>query len=198
MVIKDFKELDWKIKFKDIKQMKKNEFANIVKRKLENKTFKDLVTRKEAHEKVKILKHPSLKMQQYFKTSDKQMKIEDSQNIFKMRCRVTHTKLNMKKLYDSHFCRACKIEMESDEHVYTCNEIMKMNKEIENIIRPEYEKLYYGNVNEQRQISRIFNSNMKIIQNIKEENVSTLLGPCDQICSASAVCTDTLYKLKWK
>ena len=30
MVIQDFKDLDWKIKFKDVKQMKKNKFVNIV------------------------------------------------------------------------------------------------------------------------------------------------------------------------
>ena len=40
-VIQDFKELNWKIKFKEIKQMKRNEFVNIVKRKIEHKTLND-------------------------------------------------------------------------------------------------------------------------------------------------------------
>ena len=90
--------------------------------------------------------------------------------------------------------------MESDEHVYDkCNVIMKMKKEVEISRKPEYEKLYSGNPNEQCEISRIFRSNMKILENIKEENVLTLLGPGDQkSCSESAVYTDTLYKLNWK
>ena len=75
---------------------------------------------------------------------------------------------------------------------------MKMNK-IEFIKRPEYGKIFDGNENEQYQISRIFSSNMKILENIKEENVLPQLGPCDQEnCPESAVCTDTLHKLNWK
>ena len=157
-----------------------------------------MVKRKEAHEKVKNLNHPTLKMQKYFMASNKQMKIEDCQNIFKMRCRVTKTKLNMRKMYFTHECRACKLESESDEHVTRCTVISNMNKELKSIKMPEYRKLFDGKPNEQLDISRIFNSNMKLLENIKEEDVSTLLGPGDQNFSASAVCTDTLYKLYWK
>ena len=178
--------------------MKKNEFVNIVKRKIEHKTLKDLVKRKDSHEKVKNLNHPTLKMQKYLMASNKQMKIEDCQNIFKLRCRVTKTKLNMKKMYSTHECRACKLERESDAHVTKCNVLLNMNKEIKSMKIPEYEKLYNGKPNEQLEISRIFSSNMKLLENIKEEDESTLLGPGDQSFSASAVCTDTLYKLNWK
>ena len=61
------------------------------------------------------------------------MKIEDSQNIFKMRCKVTKSKMNMKQMYSSHECRACKIESESDCHVLQCSKILNMNKEYKNI-----------------------------------------------------------------
>ena len=176
--------------------MKKNELVNIVKRKIEHKTLNDLLKRKEAHEKVQNLKHPSLRMQEYLKASNKQMKIEDCQNIFKMRCRVTKTKLNMKKLYNAYECRACKVESESDAHIIECNVLLNMNKEVKSMKIPEYKKLYDGKPNEQLEITKMFNSNMKILENIKEENVSTLLGPGDQIIfSESAVCTDTMYKL---
>ena len=57
-----------------------------------------------------------------------------------------------------------------------------MNKEYKCIEIPEYEKLYTGNPNEQLQISKIFHSNLKILENIKEENenLSNMLDPCDQ------------------
>ena len=44
-----------------------------------------------------------------------------------------------------------------------------MNKELNSIKMPEYRKLYDGKPNEQLEISIIFNSNMKILENIKEE-----------------------------
>ena len=51
----------------------------MVKRKLEYKTLKDLVNKKETHSKVKNLKHPLLRMQRYLMASNENMKIEDSQ-----------------------------------------------------------------------------------------------------------------------
>ena len=67
--------------------------------------------------KVKILKHPVLKMQKYFMAKNKKINIEDCQNISKMRCRMTKTKTNMKQMFNTYECRACKIETENDQHV---------------------------------------------------------------------------------
>ena len=138
------KELNWNISFKEIKRIKKNEFANLVKRKIEHKTLQDLEKRKEIHSKVKILKHPILKMQNYLMANNQSLKIEDCQNIFKMRCRVTKSKLNMKQMHTSYECRACKIESESDSHVIQCSKILNMNKEYKDVKIPKYEKLYTG------------------------------------------------------
>ena len=80
---KDFKELNWITSFKKVKKMKKNEFANIVKRKIDHKTLNDLIKRKENHSKVKILKHPVLKMQSYLTANNHKLRIEDCQNILK-------------------------------------------------------------------------------------------------------------------
>ena len=67
---------------------------------------------------------------------------------------------------------------------------MSMNKEYGNMKIPDYDKLYTGNPNEQLEISRLYSSNMKILENIKED-ISTLWGPCDQSNdSVSAVYTD--------
>ena len=63
----------------------------------------------------------------------------------------------------------CKLESENDEHVTRFNVILNMNKELNSIKMPEYRKLYDGKPNEQLEISIIFNSNMKILENNKEE-----------------------------
>ena len=131
---------------------------------------------------------------------NKKMNIDNCQNIFKMRCRVTKTKMNMKHMYNTYECRGCKLEPESDHNVLQCKTILKMNKDYKCIKVPAYEMLFTGNPDEQLEISQIFYSNLKILENIKEEseNLSTMLDPRDQSCfSASAVYTDTMYKLNW-
>ena len=47
------------------------------------------------YSKVKNLKHPILKIQQYLTSNNKNMRKEDCPNILKMRCRMTKIKLNM-------------------------------------------------------------------------------------------------------
>ena len=51
------------------------EFVIKVKRKIEYKALKDLVKRKENHSKVKKLKQPVLKIQQYLMANNENMKI---------------------------------------------------------------------------------------------------------------------------
>ena len=67
------------IQLEDIKQMKKIDFMNTVKRKIRYKTLKDLEKGKENHTKVKHLNHSVLKMQIYLTANACNMKQEDSQ-----------------------------------------------------------------------------------------------------------------------
>ena len=136
-----------------MKKIKKNEFANIVKRKVEQKALNDLIKIKENHSKVKILKYPVLKMQKYLTANNQNLKIEDCQNIFKMRCKVTTTKMNMKQMYNSHECLVCKIESDTDCHVLQCSKLLIMNKEYKNMKIQDYKKLSTGSSNKQLDIS---------------------------------------------
>ena len=61
----DLNELNWDITIEDIQQMKKKRFLNIVKRKVQNKSFKDLLKIKEKHSKVKCINHKMLQMQNF-------------------------------------------------------------------------------------------------------------------------------------
>ena len=69
-------------------ELGKNECAITVKRKIDHKTFNDLMKRKENYLKIKILKHPVLKMQNYLTANNRKLRIEDCHNIFKMICKV--------------------------------------------------------------------------------------------------------------
>ena len=63
------------------------------------------------HNKVKMIKHNILKMQNYLKPNNLNMKKDISQLIFRLRCQVTDLKENMKNLYDTHACGACGKEL---------------------------------------------------------------------------------------
>ena len=165
----DLKDLNWDIKIEDVQKMKKTEFLSTVKRKIQSKALKDLEEIKQKHSKVKMLKHMVLKMQKYLMPNNYNMKKEDGQQIFKLRSRVTDVKMNMKGLYDMFECEACGKEDESQKHVLECDEILKLNKEYNKMEIPEYEKLLSGNVQDQLKISKIFNSNMKIMETLKNE-----------------------------
>ena len=166
-ILSDLNELNWDITIEDIQQMKKKRFLNIVKRKVQNKSFKDLLKIKEKHSKVKSIKHKMLQMQNYLLPNKLNMKIEDSQLIFKLRCKVTETKINLKGMYDDHGCIACSKENESQEHILQCNEILQLNNEYEINEIPKYEKLQNGDVSDQLLISKIFTSNMKVLEKLK-------------------------------
>ena len=53
-IFSDLNELNWNIKFEEIQQTKKKKFLNIVKRKVENKSFNDLIKIKENIQKSKL------------------------------------------------------------------------------------------------------------------------------------------------
>ena len=61
-------------------------------RQLDQKTFRDLQKKKESHSKVRNMKYLRLEMQKYLKPNDSKMKLEEAQEIFKMRSRELNLK----------------------------------------------------------------------------------------------------------
>ena len=68
------------------------------------------------------------------------MNKEIAQLIFKLRCRVTEAKVNLKGTYDYLQCRACHKEEENQKHILICP-VLKDNRSLEEI---KYEKLNNG------------------------------------------------------
>ena len=65
------------------------------------------------------IEHNEIKIQKYLQPNDVFIKREEAQLIFKLRCRVTGIKVNLKGKYDSKKCCACEIEEENQQHVIT-------------------------------------------------------------------------------
>ena len=116
---------------------------------------------KNKHTKVLHLEHKFMKMKRYLVANRKlKLKNEEVQLIFKLRNRVTETKMNFQGKYDFYECDACGKEDESQKHILECAELMKHNKnESDN---PPYERLFDGTVMEQSKIAKLFRQNMDI------------------------------------
>ena len=113
---------------------------------------------------------------------------EDVQLVFKMRCKVTIVKMNLKGQYENFECEACLLEEESQEHVYKCEEILKQQND-----KPEYERIMWGNVNDKIKGTKIFNEKMNILQIIRERKISHM-APGDRFNSCLQYCKDTDWK----
>ena len=78
----------------------------IIKQRIKTKAFEKLKKRKHSHSKVENIEHLGINMQKYLKPNQNKMSKDDSQLIFKLRCRVTKVKENLKGIYDNFECGA--------------------------------------------------------------------------------------------
>ena len=79
--------------------MKLSSFQILVKKAVVKNALKELEKLKLSHSKVEKVKHETLEIQQYFMPSKMKKTKEEIQTIFKMRCRVTELKTNLKGIY---------------------------------------------------------------------------------------------------
>ena len=88
---------------------------NLIKKEIRNKAFDKLQLRKKSHTKVESIEHNEIRIQKYLQPNKESMNKEIAQLIFKLRCRVTEAKVNLKGTYDYLQCRACHKEEESQK-----------------------------------------------------------------------------------
>jgi hypothetical protein len=163
-VLKDLELLGISKSFEEIKEMKKSSYNALLSKTINNIAFEDLEKLKLSHSKVENVKHKTLQMRKYFMPSDNNATKEEIQTIFKLRCRVTELKTNLKGIYDSYECSLCGGEEETQAHILECPEIEKINEDKSEV--PKYEKLFDNEVKELVNIARKFKQNMTIKENI--------------------------------
>ena len=142
--------------------MKKSKFESIIKERISDNAFKNLINIKYTHSKVKNIEHDTLKIQKYLQPNQTKIQREESELIFKLRCRVTEVKANLKSMYDNTDCGACGQEEESQEHVIKCEVLNKKEK-----IEFNYEKINSGTVKEKIEIAKKFEENFNLLKNNK-------------------------------
>ena len=108
-------------------------------------------------------------MQDYLMPNDtKNLNKDDVQNIFKIRSKVMEVKMNRKNLFETHECKVCLEENETQEHLCEYKKVWKLKNTIHTEY-PNYEKISWGNVNEKVEVSRIYLENMKIREKSEEK-----------------------------
>ena len=164
-VLGDLKHLDLEdLSMENIQQMKKECFMKRIKEGIKSKAFEKLEERKKSHSKVKEVEHNELKIQKYLQPNKELMNKEVAQLIFKLRCRVTEAKVNLKGKYDNIECEACHMEEENQQHILLCS-VLNRKRKTENL---KYEKLFNGTVSEKVKIAVKFKENFKILENMKK------------------------------
>ena len=160
-VFEDLKYLNMEHRsLEEIKNMKQVSFERIVKERIHEKTLERLKKLKNSHSKVKDIDYEIIKIQKYLQPNNINISREETQLIFKLRCRVTGVKTNMRNMYSDVLCDACGIQEESQKHVI--QECIKLNENQDNMFI--YEKIYNGSVSEKVEIAKKFEKNYQKLQ----------------------------------
>ena len=147
-----------------IKNMKKTSFITLIKQRINRKTFKTLENLKKSHSKVEKIEHSDIRIQKYLQPNKVIITREEAQLIFKLRCRVTAIKHNLKGKYDTLECHACGNDEETQQHILQCKELNR-NEDTEVF---NYEKLFNGTVTEKLKIAKKFKENFDRLENMKK------------------------------
>ena len=111
------------------------------------------------------MENKSIQMQKYLQPNNMKMLKEDAQLVFKLRCRVTGVKINMRGKYDNLECEACGLEEETQQHIIKC-EVLNRNKDDENI---QYGRLLNGTVRDK--LKSKFQENNEVLELMKKGEI---------------------------
>ena len=120
----DLKEMEIELGLKEIRMMAKDNFKKLVKTRITEIAFKYLLDRRGS--KGKEIQYERLEMAEYFMPHNSKIKIEDKQNLFSIRNRMTDIGTNFGRKENCFMCG----RDENMEHVYSCKYINKQENEI--------------------------------------------------------------------
>ena len=162
-ILTDLKELELNVNFVDMKHMTKHEWSNMIRKSIKKKAFKELEEAKMKHSKVRNINYKDLEIQTYFLPNRQECTKEDVELIFKLRTNMTNVKMNAKSQFETHKCRKCQAEDETQIHVYSCDMIWKIKGETKEKC-PSFEKILNGNTIEKIRIAKVFKENFIILE----------------------------------
>jgi len=161
--LKDIENINLKLTFEQIKSMKKEKYKSMVKEKVNEAALKYLLNKQ--GKKGREIKYPYLEMANYLLPYNKQT-IEEKREMFA----VKNAMVNITANFTSKSETKCDCGLrENMKHIYECKIYNEENPEV------EFEKIYNGNLNEQKMFFNKFKQNMQ-----KREKIKEISHPSDQ------------------
>ena len=160
----DLEELKIELSYEQIKVMTKSKFTNILKQKITENALKYLLEKQGSKGKEILYTH--LEMAEYLLPCHNKISVGEKQEIFAMRNRMVDIPQNNGNKSIKCICN----ETENMKHIYIC-EILSEKSEHQ----VEYEEIYNGNFDQQKQVFEIFRKNMEKRKTI----TSKIIFPCD-------------------
>ena len=170
-VQKDLEELDIKLNKDQIKAMSQECFKNLCKKQVNKLAFKYLQSKKETHNKVKLIKYEKLQMEEYLKAEEIQFSVQERQFLFQCRMQDIDLRANRPWKYPDIFCLACNDESkeETGSHILECKIIIDRNDALSYI--PLHRDLFSSDIQEQIYTSRMLRQSMHIREDLKKERL---------------------------
>ena len=156
----NLEELNIKLSNNEIRNIKRNQFKNILNRKINDVGFKYLL--KKRGKKGQEVEHFTLRMADYLAPNSSGLSIEEKQQLFAIINRMVNINYNFPQNNRIDLCYCG--ELETMEHIYYCKILNKEDPII------SYNQIFNGNIGEQVTILRRFETNMKEREQIKIQN----------------------------
>ena len=169
--IEDLKELEIEDSLEEIKKMTKTKFSKILKTKVKENALKYLKEKQKS--KGKEVQYLDIDMAEYLQPINSMLSINEKQELFKVRNRMTDIPDNFPKSEIKHICFCG--EPEDMAHIYNCKILN------EGVIQNEkYENIFNGNIDQQLKIFKKFEQNLEKREQLQKSRIEPE-PPCDPI-----------------
>ena len=159
-VLKDMNELGLEVEEREIIEMSKNKFKNIVKGKIENLALLKLNELKMKHSKSENIESTKLRTASYL-VYQRLTKYEQ-QLLFRLRTKTLDVKMNFDRLHADIYCSLCKLFPETQSHILQCPDVVPNMKTPVISNHSLNEADIYGNLDKQVQIVKIYSEALDI------------------------------------
>ena len=160
--MKDLSDLEIDKSLEEIKNMKRNEYKNIIKSSIEKKALEYLQSKRGT--KGQEIKYTTLEMSEYLLPFNSKLDIDEKRRLFEIRNRMTKIPNNFGK---EEKCLCGK--QENISHLYSCEILNEKKTTI------SFDEIFNGNLNNQMEIFRRMENNLEERMRKKTENNF----PCD-------------------
>ena len=186
LVKEDLEIIELNITDTEIMRETKAKFKSVVKSKVRNAAFKDLIKIQQTHSKMKLIEYKTFKMQEYL--SSPLFNNEARNLLFRLRTRtVSGIKSDFKGVYNDITCPLGCREIDTLPHLLTCSVILKHHKSNSlSIVNHKYEDIFSENIQIQKSVTEIYQQVLQIRNELISQPVAEISGPVQcNICNVA-------------